>query len=333
MSNPKTEQLIEAHLDFLDQTFAQTENIQSEFVNFHQWLRKQQLQEIWQFEHIYQLIEKQVLATPASDFLIEQIIEHCRFALIHPINAETRVEDIISVHSIDKIALYLSKKSKQRQLLIHNIVNHPAFTSMLTQLIQHSIQDYIDNSVMSKKVPGVGRFMKMGKSVLESVTDSNLDETLNHYLQKNMIKIIQLSEQVLNQHMDDNKLYHLQANIWHKIKGLPLSQLQNYIDANDMDSVVKLSKEVWDHLRQTDYLKQQIHDGLYAWYVRNQERSFDLLLRDLNIDQALIENELQVLLNPVIQQMLSQGYLRQRARYYLEQFYYAEGTQKILAEK
>lgn len=332
MSNPKTEQLIEAHLDFLDQTFAQTENIQNEFLSFHQWIRKQQLQDIWQFEHIYQLIEKQILATPASDFLIEQIVEHCRFALIHPINAETRVEDVISVQSIDKIALYLSKKSKQRQLLIHNIVNHPAFTAMLTQLIQHSIQDYIDNSVMSKKVPGVGRFMKMGKSVLETVTDSNLDETLKNYLQKNMIKIIQLSEQVLNQHMDDNKLYHLQANIWHKIKGLPLSHVQNYIDANDMDSVVKLSKEVWDHLRQTDYLKQQIHDGLYAWYVRNQERSFDLLFRDLNIDQALVQNELEVLLNPVIQQMISQGYLRQRARHHLEQFYYAAQTQQILAE-
>jgi hypothetical protein len=30
---------------------------------------------------------------------------------------------------------------------------------------------------MSKRVPGVGRFMKMGKSVLETVTDSNLDDT------------------------------------------------------------------------------------------------------------------------------------------------------------
>ena len=333
MSNPKTEQLIEAHLDFLDQTFAQTENIQTELLHFYQWIRKQQLQDIWQFEHIYQLIEKQILATPASDFLIEQIVEHCRFALIHPVNETTRIEDIISVHSIDKIALYISKKSKQRQLLIHSIVNHPAFTAMLTQLIQHSIQDYIDNSVMSKKVPGVGRFMKMGKSVLESVTDSNLDDTLKHYLQKNMIKIIQLSEQVLNQHMDDNKLYHLQANIWHKIKGIPLSRLQDYLDANDVDSVVKLSKEVWDHLRQTDYLKQQIHDGLYAWYVRNQERSFDLLLRDLNINQELIQNELQALLSPLMQHMLSQGHLRQRARHYLEQFYYADSTQQILSEK
>ena len=75
-----------------------------------------------------------------------------------------------------------------------------------------------------------------------------------------------------------------------------------------------------------------MHDGVYAWYVRNQERSLDLLLRDLNIDEALVQNELQTLLNPVIQQMLSQDYLKSRARIYLEKFYYAESTQAILTE-
>jgi hypothetical protein len=53
---------------------------------------------------------------------------------------------------------------------------------------------------------------------------------------------------------------------------------------------VGLGHEIWDHIRQTPYLKQQIHDGVYAWYARNQERTFDLLLRDLNIDEDLIQN-------------------------------------------
>jgi hypothetical protein len=50
---------------------------------------------------------------------------------------------------------------------------------------------------MSKRVPGVGHFMKMGKSVLETVTDSNLNDTIGHYLQKNILKISQMSEKVL----------------------------------------------------------------------------------------------------------------------------------------
>ncbi|TCM65186.1 hypothetical protein EC844_11524 [Acinetobacter calcoaceticus] len=330
MKNPKIEQLIDAHLEFLTQTLSQPEQVQSEFLNFHQWLRKQSLQDLWGFEQIYQLIQKQILDTPASDSLIDQIAEHIRFALIHPANDAHHIEDVIPVVTIDKIALYVASKGAHRKKLIAQITQHPAFSAMLTQLIHHSIQDYIDNSIVSKKVPGVGRFMKMGKSVLESVTDTNLDDTVKHYLQKNIIKISQMSEQVINQHFDDNTLYHFQANLWHKIKKTPLSRIKNYIEVQDLPVTVKLGHELWDYIRQTDYLKQQVHDGVYAWYVRNQERSFDLILRDINIDEALIQNELQALLNPVIQSMLSQQYLNGRVRYYLEQFYYSQQAQAIL---
>ena len=330
MSHPLTEQLIEAQLNFLDHEFAQADQIENEFLQFHQWFRKQNLQDVWSFEQIHQLIQKQILDTPASDFLIEQIAEHIRFALIHPVNDTATIEDIIPVATIDKLALYVASKSGHRKALIKRIVNNPSFSSILTQLIHHSIQDYIDNSVMNKKVPGVGRFMKMGKSVLESVTDTNLDDTVKHYLQKNIIKISQLSEQVLNHQFDDEKLYHLQANLWHKIKKVPVSVIRSYIEVNDLPKTVTLGHEIWDHLRQTDYLKQQVHDGVYAWYVRNQEHSFDLLLRDLNIDETLIQNELCQLLNPIIQKLISSQHLRQRARVHLEKFYYSNETLKIL---
>ena len=328
--HPMIEQLIDAQLDFLDQEFAQTETIQYEFKQFYHWLRLQQLQHIWSFEQIFKLIEKKILATPASSFLIEQIAEHIRFALIHPLNDTTTIEEVIPVLTIDSIAQYVASKTRHRQDLIKTIVNNPAFSALITQLIQHSIQDYLDNSVMSKRVPGVGHFMKMGKSVLESVTDSNLNETIGHYLQKNILKISQMSERVLNQHFNDDKLYHFQANIWHKIKLMPISVLRHYFEVQDLPTTVGMGHEIWDHIRQTPYLKQQIHDGVYAWYARNQERTFDLLLRDLNIDEDLIQNELCHLLTPVLQQVIQTGYLRQRARAHLEKFYYSEQVNNIL---
>ena len=328
--NPMLEQLIDAHLNFLDQTFAQTGTVQTEFLNFYHWFRKQSLQQLWSFEQINTLIQKQILHTPASSFLIDQIAEHIKFALIHSINDSTKIADIIPVLTIDKIAQYVAGKSDHRQRLIKTVVNSPAFSAMMSQLIQHSIQDYLDNSVIAKSVPGVSRFMKMGKSVLENVTDTNLDDAIGKYLQKNILKLSQMSETVLNQHFDDHKLYHFQANLWHKIKNMPVSVLKNYIEIQDLPQTVGMGAEIWDYIRQSDYLKQQVHDGVYAWYIRNQEHPFDLLLRDLNIDEALIQNELQGLLNPIIQQMISSQYLRERTRVYLAQFYYSEEAQAIL---
>lgn len=329
--NPLIEQLIEAHLDFLDQEFAQPETIKNEFTLFYQWFRKQTLHDLWSFEQINHLILKQILATPASSFLIEQISEHIRFALVHPINENTKISDVVPVLTVDKIAQYVASKSEHRERLFKTIVNNQAFSTMVTQLIQHSIQDYLDNSTMVKNVPGVSSFMKIGKSVLETVTDSNLENTIQHYLQKNIQKFSQMSEHVLNQHFDNHKLYHFQANLWHKIKDKPLSVLKNYIEVNDLPNTVSMGHEFWDFIRQTDYLKQQVHDGIYAWYARNQHRSFDLILRDLNIDESLIEYELSHLLSPVLQQFISNKQLRSRARFYLEKFYYSDRTQKILS--
>lgn len=324
------EQLIEAHLQFLDHTFSQAETLSLEFQQFYLWLRKQKLEDLWSVEQINQLLQEQILNTPASSFLIEQIAEHIRFALIHSVNEGTKIADVIPVLTIDKIAQYVASKSGHRQRLIKTVVNNPAFSAMITQLIQHSIQDYVDNSVLAKSVPGVSRFMKMGKSVLENVTDTNLDNTVAKYLQKNILKLSQMSESVLNQHFDNDKLYHFQANLWHKIKDMPLSVLKNYIEVQDLPHTVGLGHEVWEHMRQSEYLKTQVQDGVSAWYSRNQQRPFDLLLRDLNIDEALIQKELQLLLNPIIQNMIGQQYLQNRARVYLEKFYYNENTQKIL---
>lgn len=328
--HPMIEQLIEAHLQFLDHTLSQAETLSLEFHQFYLWFRKQKLEDLWSVEQINQLLQQQILNTPASSFLIEQIAEHIRFALIHSVNESTKIAEVIPVVTIDKIAQYVASKSGHRQRLIKTVVNNPAFSAMISQLIQHSIQDYLDNSIIAKSVPGVSRFMKMGKSVLENVTDTNLDNTVAKYLQKNILKLSQMSESVLNQHFDNDKLYHFQANLWHKIKDMPLSVLKNYIEVQDLPHTVNLGHEIWDHIRQSNYLKTQVQDGVSAWYSRNQDRPLDLLLRDLNIDEQLIQQQLQQLLHPVITQMVSQHHLRTRARIYLEQFYYSEPAQKIL---
>ena len=324
------EQLIEAHLNFLDQQFSQAEILEQECMQFYYWLRKQNLASLWSFEHIYELLQKQLLDTPASASLVAQIAEHTRFALIHPMNEHTHIHNIIPVLTVDKTAQYVASKRGHRERLIHTVVNNEAFSAMLSQLIQHAIQDYLDNSMMVKHVPGVSRFMKMSKSVLESVTDANLEQTVQQYLQRNILKLSQMSETVLNEHFDDDKLYHFQAKLWHKIKDQPLSVLKNYIEVNDLPNSVNLIHEVWDHARQTPYLKQQLHDGVYAWYIRHQDHSFDLLLRDLNIDEQLVQTQLQQLLTQVVQAMVSTGYLRARARVHLEKFYHSSEVQQIL---
>ncbi len=328
-THPMLEQLIDAQLAFLDQHFAQGAVLEHEFLSFYQWLKTQTLADVWSFQAINQLLQQQILNTPASSQLIAQIAEHLRLFLVHPSNEQTQIQDVISVLSVDQLAQYVASKRGHRERLIKTVVNNQAFSAMLSQLIQHAIQDYLDNS-MVKHMPGVSQFMKMGRSVLETVTDQDLDNTIQQYLQRNILKLSQMSENVLNQHFDDDQLYHFQAGLWHKIKTQPLSVLRHYVEVPDLPQTVALTHDFWDHMRQTDYLKQQLHDGLSAWYSRNQQHRFETLLRDLNIDEALIRQELAALLQPLMTRLIDSGYLRQRSREVLTAFYYADSTRKIL---
>lgn len=89
--------------------------IQQEFEQFYHWLGSRQLQHLWTFEQIQHLIQKADFRYPASDFLIEQIAEHIRFALIHPANETATVEDVIPVLTIDRIAQYVASKEEHRK--------------------------------------------------------------------------------------------------------------------------------------------------------------------------------------------------------------------------
>lgn len=328
-THPLLEQLIEAQLAFLDQHFAKRDAVADELLNFYQWFRKQRLADLWSFQDLNALLQQQLLNTPASAHLVEQIAEHIQFFLIHPANEKTQIQDLISVFTVDQLAQYVASKRGHRERLIKTVVNNQAFSAMLSQLIQHAIQDYLDNS-MVKHVPGVSQFMKMGRSVLESVTDQDLENTVQQYLQRNILKISQMSENVLNQRFDDEKLYHFQAELWHKIKTKPLTVLRDYIEINDLPKTVGLAHDIWEHTRQSDYLKQQLHDGLHTWYSRNQQHTFDVLLRDLNICEDLVSEQLNALLQPLIAKMIDSGYLRERSRAVLREFYYSEQTQALL---
>lgn len=327
--HPKAQALLEAQLQFISQHYQQDQLIAEEVLGFFDWLQQKKISDLWTNQHINNLLQQQVLSTPANQHLIDQIEDHIRLALEHPHNETTTIEDVLPVETIDQIAKYISSKTEHRHELIKKMVNNPAYTELLTNIIQQSIQDYLDNS-MTKKIPGVGSFMKMGKSVIERATDSNLESTLRHYLHKNIFKISALSEKLINQHFDDEKLYHLQAKIWHAIKKAPLSSLKNYVLIEDLPHTVSMGEKIWDHIRQTPYLQQQVSFGVDAWVTRHQDETFEKLLLDLNIDNQLLRKELYHLVMPIIVHLYDSGYIMQRVKFYLEKFYSSDEVNAIL---
>lgn len=328
--HPKAQSLLDAQLHFIQNQLHSETIISEEVLGFFAWFKQQKIGHIWSSELINALLQQQILLTPLTTHLITQIQQHIELILAHPQNNDTTIEDILPVETIDQIAQYIASKTEHRQQLIHQIVHNPAYTELIMRIVQQSVKDYMDNSMVARKVPGVGSLMKMGKAALEKATDSNLDDTLKHYLQKNIHTLSHLSEKLINQYFDDHKLYHLQADLWHKIKKAPISSLQHYIIHQDLPETIAMGEQIWNHLRQTPYLQAQIATNVEAWLQRNANKSFATLLTDINIDENLLRTELYQLIMPIITMLIEDGYLLERVRYYLNLFYCSKEVEQIL---
>ena len=174
--------------------------------------------------------------------------------------------------------------------------------------------------------------MKIGKNVLERATDSNLDSALQNYLSKNINNLIAVSEKMANKHLSDQQVYQLIKQGWQSIAKQPVSNINNYVSSDGISNGAQVLSRTWDSLRSSDYIATQVKDGVTHWYSNNKQHTLGKILRDLNVDAALIEQELRLAVMPVMQQLIDDGYAAKRIESLLRDFYESSEAAAIFAD-
>ena len=330
--NKRTEALIQAHLQQILNQLQSVETLSAEVDALMTWLSQQALSTLVPLARIQQLAQQYALDLPLTERLRDDVVSIIQNALDHPANQTTTLSEIIPADSVETVARYLSEQKQHRETLIHEIFSNPAYAKMLSQTISHAITDYMENNVIAKKVPGMGSLMKLGKSALESATNSNFDSALQQYLNKNINNIIGISEKMANKHLDDAQVYAIIKQIWQGISQQKLSKARQYAPAQTVQDSAVMVHDTWNHLRTTPFIQQQVMDGIAHWYARNQQRSPMDLLADLNVSADTIRTEIRHSALPIIQLAIDSGYPAQRIEALLRQFYASDVAQAILAD-
>lgn len=325
------EQLIQSHIDFITQQFSNTELLKEEASHISRWLFQQKLANLFSIEQISAAVTHLFIGRSMSQALQSDIAQHIHLMLLHPLNQSTSLQDVIQTKHIHDLAHYIASKSTHRQKLIQDVVHHPAFARVFTDLIQHVLNDYFEQS-MSAQRPSVSRFMKMGKSVFENMTDLNFTKTLTHYLEKNVAKLGDLSEKMLNQQLDDDAFYNLQCTLWEQIKALPLHILSQYIEVNDLTHTVHLAEQFPQHLSQTAYFKEQLSDHIVLWYTKYQDQPLSHLLHTMHVSEQALEHSILAVIQPFFQQMVQDEYIQNKLTTQLREFYYSDHTLNLLKQ-
>ena len=326
----KTNALVAAHLKHILDNLQSIDVLAPEIDALMEWLATQPMGELLSLERLQRIAQAQALDLPLTENLRDEIVFAIQTALDHPSNATTTVGDLIPTSNANTVIDYLSEQREHREALIHEIFRNPAYATMLSQTISHAISDYMENNVLSKKM-GMGGLMKLGKSVIERATDSNLDEALQQYLNKNISNLIGVSERMANKHLNDAQVKSILAQAWQKISAKPLTEGRRYAPAKTVEESARMVTDIWDHLRSTQYIETQVETGLAAWHARNADRSVIELLADVNVTPDTIRAELEDGILPIIKRAIDSGYASQRIEALLRKFYDSAEAQAILA--
>ena len=330
--HPKAEQLLQAQLQFILKQLQSEQTVVEETNALFAHLADKTIEQLISQEHLQALISTQALNYPLQAHFTDQVVAQIQFALNHESNQQVNVADLVPEDSVEIVAHYLSSQKNHREAFIHRIFSNPAYAQMLSQTISHAINDYMANNMIAKKMPGMGSLMKMGKNVLERATDSNLDSALQGYLSKNINNLIAVSEKMANKHLNDQQVYQLIKQGWQTIAQQPVSNINQYVTDDGINNGAQVISRTWDSLRSNDYIATQVKDGVTHWYSNNKQHTLGKILRDLNVDGSLIEQELKLAIMPVISQLIEDGYVAKRIESLLHEFYTSDEVAAIFAD-
>lgn len=332
MAHPKAERLLQAQLQHILSLLQSPDTINQEADALINALSSVPVGQLVSVQNIQAIAQERILNHPIQPHLLQVISDQVQFFIQHPSNSNISLKQVIPQETVEQVAKYLSGQKDHREALIHHIFSNPTYAQMLSQTVSQAINDYMENNVLAKKMPGVGGLMKLGKSVIERATDSNLDEALQIYLSKNINNLIATSEKMANRHLNDEQVYQLIIKGWKKISNQPASLIQQFVTTDNVNEAATVISQTWEHLRQSDFIKQHVNDGIARWFEQNQQLPLSAIMQDVNLDSAVIQQEIKNVAMPVVQHLIDSGYMSQRVEQLLRNFYESDAVTAILAE-
>ncbi|MFO1390687.1 MAG: hypothetical protein U1E94_00460 [Agitococcus sp.] len=332
---PKANALFNAHKQHLLAQFApeQVEATLSQEINaFLDWSQTQPINAVVKLADIQSIAQRYILQQAVSTGLHQQISHLIKAAINSPLNDKTYIHQLIEHKDYLAIVDKIASHEQLRKDLIHTAVGNPVYAKLLSDIVYQALNDYLVNeNPLAKKVPGMSSLMKMGKGIMESTGgNAAIESALKSYLHKNTQKIVDISEKILLKTLDAKQIHHVADQLWHKIKGAPLSIGKQYIADSDIDFAINEGLKVWNHFRKTTYAQEMLNELIAAWFNTFADRDGVSLLADLNISREQLVTEILVFAQPVIAQMLASGFIEQRIEVQLQAFYESSVVAELL---
>lgn len=335
--HPRAQQLMDAQVQHILNKLAGEkleQLLDIEVEAFCDWLSQRNVDELFQESQIIDFLQRNLLGKEPTELVIVQLKKIVWSGLQSTLNQATEYQHLLSSQEFQYIVEKGIDLEDFRKDIIKSVLSSPVYSQLLSDVLYHGIKDFVlEENVIAKKVPGVSSLVKMGQGIMSKMggVDNAIEGLIKNYIQKNIEGSIDLSQKFLDKSLDENRIRTVAQQFWENVKFNKLAQGIAYIEITDFDDFAFIAKNIWNHLRETDYAKQLMQELVHEWFQQWGRENVLNMLENLGVTRSLIVAETKILATPLINEGLLSGYLEERIRAQLEPFYSGEAASTILA--
>lgn len=334
MSHP-AEALLNAQLQFFLQDFsgdALRTHLDIEANAYCDLLETISARDLLSENQVIAWIERNILSYSPTDTMREQAVMLVELGLNNPTHQQQPMRQLINKQIYDLMVQRLVERPALRQELIHSALSSPVYTRVLSDVVYHSIVDYLttDNAI-ARRVPGFSSLVKAGRDMLGRMgrLDETIEQAIKAYLSRNISATAKLSEQLLDKALNNDAIAQYAELVWPRLEAYQLGQATRHLEIQGLSYLAVL---YWNQIRQTDYMKQQVSLLVQAWFDHAGDMPAMHFLRLMGIERDHIAREVVAIGEPMVKALNDSGYIERRLKEHFTRFFDAAETRALIQD-
>ena len=307
LASQQTEQL----QHFIQQTFHYAEHIL--------------LKDVIQVAQLQQVVEKYALHLNLGPELLEFIGSISRRIHLHIISTDTPLYELLSDDNFEQWLNKILELEQVRRYLGELIQNNEKAQQISLQLASQILEKYTPWLDQLRKPKAIHnhygqRLLQFLQEQQQSI-ELKLEQQLAHAI------LVQLGE-ILT--LPKNELAEMVLHLWSDIKHHQISDYLSHLEAVDVEDFFILVYESWRGMRQSDYIRQLINEGIQAFYDYFAESDLKFLMQAVGLEQHDLLEEAQRFAPPALEALERLQLLDSILEALLRPFYAASATQQLI---
>jgi hypothetical protein len=318
--------MLEAHVQFELSRWrgpAFEETVAHEVAAAFRWLDVTPLADLVSVDVVTGVVQRVVVELPISDGLVALVDEGVHAAYDALADAETRLDALLRPESFDRFADLVAAAEAVRDVVTTQITSSEVYARLVSHVLYQGLKSYVlTQNVVARRVPGAGSLLRLGQSALSTAgLDKGIDRQLTAFVNAHVLETIRDSKAFLDETLDDARIRSIADEVWASNAARTVGWSVDLLGRGPLNEAVAAGRDVWLWVRETEFFAGVVARLVDAFFDRHGQQPAGELLANIGITADVVAGEFASAVAPVVARADAGGFLEERIREHLEQFY------------